>query len=1051
VAGYRADIEIGVKGLRDLQAFRREVDLLSKGITAVNNNLGGAAQSVDNYNRNLQEATRNLNAVNAGTIAERDAVRQYVTALGESNAARNRQNKLIQDEIDNREQSVRLAERELQISKQSALLAGRFSPIGGAEDLPGSPAALKAREKRRKEALSNAVIGGAFPLLFGQGPGAALGGGLGGAAGGLAGGQFGFGLSLVGTAAGAAIDTLIQKTTELGGALLDSASTFETLKEKALIANRELEKNLTALDEAGFAATANAVAQKELYKTIGVNGVERLKELGSEADKLNRVWAELGTQIQAVVAGPLTDLAKALNDLLSPKAVANRVAALRSDLSPQDRAQLNKELLGLGGPGSARFGAQKNGLNVLEIELAARKFPEKVQEILDRYGSLRVDAEVKLDPNQVKKDTVNVLQKELEVLDITKKFRAAAEEQLQFDRRRYDLIESYENAISNIRKRVDDEITKKRIEAIQKENELLDIQSRIRQEGLSLANLEVRGNAGRGLPTEARNIARETAEAAGTFIERELSLAEQSAKIKRDAALEALRTDLEAAKFQADVSREVSKLNIDTAKKVADLNEDVRRKNAQQDTRRFEIEKQLSLLRLETLEQELNLLKEFTKIAGSTPLLVEVGKALVSLKESRKVLEQARPPQTLTGGGGPALQGVSFAGLNAINERLTVTQERINAAQLALNDLFLLKNEADFAQKIQQIAEKIDAPLVALNEELTQNELTRIRYAELIEQGVRGAVAERVIELEQLRQAALLQNEAVIAELEKRLAIEGTNKALEEQIKKFKERRAVIEGQISSAAEKIEAEESTENRIKGVITEARKELTELVDTTNLVKGAAEAVGNAFQQSFRDLVDGTKTAKEVLSDFLKNIGDFFLDTAGKIIAKLTEIFVLQTVLGIAGGAFGGSTGRQTSADFALFAEGGYVTSPTRAIIGEGGEPEYVIPFSKMGSAAANFAAGARGEDVFGPLRSTSVPFSKTTERLMSERSERETVAALSNPDPLDVRFNSQVINNVEYVTAEEYRKGMAQAAERGRTLTLAALQNSVKTRKRVGIG
>jgi hypothetical protein len=106
---------------------------------------------------------------------------------------------------------------------------------------------------------------------------------------------------------------------------------------------------------------------------------------------------------------------------------------------------------------------------------------------------------------------------------------------------------------------------------------------------------------------------------------------------------------------------------------------------------------------------------------------------------------------------------------------------------------------------------------------------------------------------------------------------------------------------------------------------------------------------------------------------------------------------------------------------------------------------------MGSAAANFAAGARGEDVFGPLRSTSVPFSKTTERMMSERSERETVAALNNPDPLDVRFNSQVINNVEYVTAEEYRKGMTEAAERGRTLTLAALQNSVKTRKRVGIG
>jgi len=1040
VAGYRADIEIGVKGLRDLQAFRREVDLLSKGITAVNNNLGGAAQSVDNYNRNLQEAARNLNAVNAGTIAERDAVRQYVTALGESNAARNRQNKLIQDEIDNREQSVRLAERELQISKQSALLAGRFSPIGGTEDLPGSPAALKAREKRRKEAISNAVIGGAFPLLFGQGPGAALGGGLGGAAGGLAGGQFGFGLSLVGTAAGAAIDTLIQKTTELGGALLDNASTFDTLKERALIANRELEKNLTALEEAGFAATANAVAQKELYKTIGVNGVERLKELGSEADKLNRVWAELGAQIQAVVAGPLTDLAKALNDLLSPKAVANRVAALRSDLSPQERAKLNKELLALGGPGSARFGAQKNGLNVLEIELAARKFPEKVQEILDKYGALRVDAEVKFNRKQLRQETVNILQRQLEILDITKKFTEAAEEQLRFDKRRYELIENYENAIAAIRRRVDDEVEKKRITAIQKENELLEVQARIRQEGLSLANLQAQGSAGRGLPTAARNVAREAAEAAGTFAEKELSLAEQTAKLKRDAALDALRTDLEAAKFQADISREVNKLNIDTAKRIADLNDEVRKKNAQQDTRRFEIEKQLSLLRLETIEQELNLLKEFTKIAGSTPLFVEVSKALVLLKESRTGLQQARPPAALTGGGGPALQGVSFAGLNTVNDQLKLTQERTNAAQLALNDLFALKNEAEFTRKLENIAEKIDAPLVALNEELAKNEATRTRYAELIKKGIRGAVAERIIELEQLREAAILQNEAVIAELEKRRAIEGTSEALEAQIKKFKERRAAIEGRVITGAAAIDKEESPRERIKGAVIEARKDLTELIDTTNQVKGAADAVGNAFQQSFKDLISGTQTAQEALAQFFKNVGDYFLDTASKIIGKLIEIFILEQALGFI-------TGRSaTSGPIApngkeyygpAFAEGGFVTGPTRALIGEGGESEYVIPASKMKSAMNRYAAGARGNAVLSGGDETSGGGMATMA-----------------PAAIDVRYNVERINNVDYVTNQEFQAGLQQAAtqgaERGQQLALRRLQQSVTTRRRLGI-
>jgi hypothetical protein len=51
-------------------------------------------------------------------------------------------------------------------------------------------------------AVSSALIGGGFPLLFGQGPAAAAGGALGGVAGGLLGGGFGFALSIVGTALG---------------------------------------------------------------------------------------------------------------------------------------------------------------------------------------------------------------------------------------------------------------------------------------------------------------------------------------------------------------------------------------------------------------------------------------------------------------------------------------------------------------------------------------------------------------------------------------------------------------------------------------------------------------------------------------------------------------------------------------------------------------------------------------------------------------------------------------------------------------------------------
>lgn len=45
-----------------------------------------------------------------------------------------------------------------------------------------------------------------------------------------------------------------------------------------------------------------------------------------------------------------------------------------------------------------------------------------------------------------------------------------------------------------------------------------------------------------------------------------------------------------------------------------------------------------------------------------------------------------------------------------------------------------------------------------------------------------------------------------------------------------------------------------------------------------------------------------------------------------------------------------------------AEGGYVTRPTDAVIGEAGENEYVIPESKMGSAIRRYARGDRGASV-----------------------------------------------------------------------------------------
>jgi len=127
---------------------------------------------------------------------------------------------------------------------------------------------------------------------------------------------------------------------------------------------------------------------------------------------------------------------------------------------------------------------------------------------------------------------------------------------------------------------------------------------------------------------------------------------------------------------------------------------------------------------------------------------------------------------------------------------------------------------------------------------------------------------------------------------------------------------------------------------------------------------------------------------------------------------------------------------TGANF--FAEGGFVTGPTNALIGEGGEPEYVIPQSKMNAAMARYSRGARGESV--------IPGNGTTPEGGG--------APTATMQPIDVRYSVERINNVDYVTAEEFQRGMAQAAQQGasqgETRALRKLQMSNSTRRRVGI-
>ena len=119
---------------------------------------------------------------------------------------------------------------------------------------------------------------------------------------------------------------------------------------------------------------------------------------------------------------------------------------------------------------------------------------------------------------------------------------------------------------------------------------------------------------------------------------------------------------------------------------------------------------------------------------------------------------------------------------------------------------------------------------------------------------------------------------------------------------------------------------------------------------------------------------------------------------------------------------------------FFAEGGYVTSPTNAMIGEAGESEYAIPSSKMSSAMANYSAGKRGAAV---LDDTG-----------------DGAGGGGGAGGGTFTLETVVINNVEYATVAQVREmgqvAAKQGADGGHSRVMGDFRNKRSTRARLGV-
>lgn len=172
----------------------------------------------------------------------------------------------------------------------------------------------------------------------------------------------------------------------------------------------------------------------------------------------------------------------------------------------------------------------------------------------------------------------------------------------------------------------------------------------------------------------------------------------------------------------------------------------------------------------------------------------------------------------------------------------------------------------------------------------------------------------------------------------------ATNEELEKIWKETakKKKQITTEGVADEARanqQRIKDEEITNQRITtivGGLSSIYKQLAEDITKTALTsKNAWEDIGKVM----------VRAAVEAIATILDAFAES--ETAQALGALLTENYTKAGEHFLAAAGYGASAGVVRGLGAAYLAEGGIVTKPTNAVIGEGGEPEMVVPLSKAG--------------------------------------------------------------------------------------------------------
>ena len=311
------------------------------------------------------------------------------------------------------------------------------------------------------------------------------------------------------------------------------------------------------------------------------------------------------------------------------------------------------------------------------------------------------------------------------------------------------------------------------------------------------------------------------------------------------------------------------------------------------------------------------------------------------------------------------------------------------------------------AQRLQKIAEQHEATKIKLQDQIT------LASAVTEEEKKRF---ERVAQIQEI-----LRNKKGLSDEQLQVELNLTHELFKQQ----------------DATQKIK--DANKQRAEAAKKAAEEEKKQAEKIKNLYQGIGDTIETGIvgvlTAGVESFLNGTKKLDEALKDIASNV----LKDIGQQLIKFGLNTFFNSLGGGGTGGLGGLLGRLFKAD------GGPVDQGSPYIVGERG-PELFVP-GQSGQVVSN-----------NNMRAAMVRYQRSAglSNGAGQGGMADDLAAdeAAGSAPIDVRYSVERINNVNYVTAAEFERGMTQAAKRGAEMgkrgVYSDLVNKRSIRSRVGI-